>query len=104
MRSAYENAMKEMKAVLNARRSDAEATFSREQKITMENEIRRLKRVRMNEMHALIEKLVADVCFLHFDMDSKCLRMSFCLDFLRIRVMDTEIVLYFNFYILLFRH
>uniref|UniRef100_A0A0R3RQN7 non-specific serine/threonine protein kinase n=1 Tax=Elaeophora elaphi TaxID=1147741 RepID=A0A0R3RQN7_9BILA len=60
MRSAYESALKETKAVLNARRSDAEAIFTREQKITMENEIRRLKGVRMIEMHALIEKLTAD--------------------------------------------
>ncbi|CAG9534831.1 unnamed protein product [Cercopithifilaria johnstoni] len=60
MRSAYENALKETKAVLNARRTDAEAIFTREQKITMENEIRRLKGVRMIEMHALVEKLIAD--------------------------------------------
>lgn len=66
MRSAYESALKETKAVLNARRTDAEAIFTREQKITMENEIRRLKGVRMIEMHALIEKLTADVCFFVF--------------------------------------
>ncbi|VDM06768.1 unnamed protein product [Wuchereria bancrofti] len=60
MRSAYESALKETKAVLNARRTDAEAIFSREQKITMENEIRRLKGVRMVEMHTLIEKLAVD--------------------------------------------
>ncbi|VDO39729.1 unnamed protein product [Brugia timori] len=64
MRSAYESALKETKAVLNARRTDAEAIFSREQKITMENEIRRLKGIRMVEMHTLIEKLAVDVCFL----------------------------------------
>lgn len=60
MRSAYESALKETKAVLNARRTDAEAIFSREQKITMENEIRRLKGIRMVEMHTLIEKLAVD--------------------------------------------
>ncbi|KAL4003304.1 Protein kinase domain family protein [Acanthocheilonema viteae] len=60
MRSAYESALKETKAVLNARRTDAKAVFTREQKITMENEIRRLKGARMIEMHALIEKLTAD--------------------------------------------
>ncbi|MCP9258326.1 Serine/threonine-protein kinase TAO1 [Dirofilaria immitis] len=60
MRSAYESALKETKAVLNARRTDAEAVFTREQKITLENEIRRLRGVRMVEMHALIEKLIAD--------------------------------------------
>uniref|UniRef100_A0A915PGN9 non-specific serine/threonine protein kinase n=1 Tax=Setaria digitata TaxID=48799 RepID=A0A915PGN9_9BILA len=61
MRSAYETALKETKAVLSARRSDAEAIFAREQKITMENEILRLRRVRMIEMHTLIEKLATDV-------------------------------------------
>ncbi|EFO25500.1 STE/STE20/TAO protein kinase [Loa loa] len=60
MRSAYESALKETKAVLNARRTDAEAIFSREQKIAMENEIRRLKGVRMIEMHTLTEKLIVD--------------------------------------------
>ncbi|VDN01424.1 unnamed protein product [Thelazia callipaeda] len=44
-RSAYENSLKEVKADLNARRSEAEAVFVREQKKTLEIEIRRLNRV-----------------------------------------------------------
>lgn len=61
MRAAYENALKETKALLNARRIDAEAVFTRDQKITMENEIRRLRRARMIALHSLVEKLTADV-------------------------------------------
>ncbi|OZC06299.1 hypothetical protein X798_06710, partial [Onchocerca flexuosa] len=71
IRSAYESALKETKAVLNARRNDAEAVFTREQRITMENEIRRLRGVRMIEMHALIEKLIADVCFQYLEYKFK---------------------------------
>ncbi|VDK37951.1 unnamed protein product [Gongylonema pulchrum] len=60
MRSAYESALKETKAALNARRSKAEVDFSRDQKITLENEIRRLRRSRMIALHNLVEKLAAD--------------------------------------------
>ncbi|VDN53608.1 unnamed protein product [Dracunculus medinensis] len=60
VRSTYENAVKETKAVLNARRLDAEAVFSREQKITLEAEIRRIRKKRMHALHLLIEKLTND--------------------------------------------
>lgn len=60
VRTMYESALKETKAVLNARRTDAEAVFSREQKIALNAEIRRLRRSRMKAMHELMEKLTND--------------------------------------------
>lgn len=60
LRAVYENALKETKAALNARRTDAEAVFAREQRLAMDAEIRRLRRTRMVTLHILEEKLTAD--------------------------------------------
>lgn len=74
--------MKETKAVLNARRLDAEAVFSREQKITLEAEIRRIRKKRMHALHLLIEKLTNDVksfffhCFSYHLWDWYCNQQS----------------------------